>query len=177
MITVTFYVACSLDGCIASADGGIDWLSDFHVDGEDFGYSKFYRSIDSMIMGSTTYEQVLSFGDWPYGDKPCWVMSRRPLPVAPSEIVITNLSPPEVLSDIEARGLERAWMVGGASLAGAFRAQNLIDEYRITVLPVILGDGIPLFPDCGPTQRLQTVSATKLGGGAVSLLYSRSEDG
>jgi dihydrofolate reductase len=177
MITVTYYVACSLDGYIASSDGGIDWLSDFHVEGEDFGYGKFYESIDSMIMGSTTYEQVLGFGDWPYREKPCWVMSRRPLQAAPSEIIITDFSPPEVLAEIEARGFERAWLVGGGSLAGAFRAQSLIDEYLITILPTVLGDGIPIFVDDGPSERLHLVETHPIANGAVMLHYCRSEDG
>lgn len=177
MITVSYYVACSLDGFIADADGGIDWLSDFHTKGEDFGYTKFYQSIDAVVMGRTTYEQVLGFGDWPYRDKPCWVMSRHPVQAAPSEIIATNFSPPEVLAEIEARGFERAWLVGGGAVAGSFRSQHLIDEYLITVLPIILGEGIPLFVDDAPAQRLQLVEAKQRGGGVVSLHYCRSEDG
>jgi dihydrofolate reductase len=177
MITVSYYVACSLDGFIATVDGGVDWLSDFHVEGEDFGYGQFYRSIDSMIMGSTTYEQVLGFGEWPYRDKPCWVMSRRPLQVAPSEIIITDFGPSEVLAEIEARGFNRTWLVGGARAAGAFRAHGLIDEYLITVLPVLLGDGVPLFIDDGPRLNLQLVKSGNAGKGAVTLHYCRSEDG
>ncbi len=68
MTEVVYYVAMSLDGCIATADGGVEWLAPFESGGEDRGYVDFYSSIDSLLMGSRTYEQILSFGDWPYGE-------------------------------------------------------------------------------------------------------------
>jgi len=177
MITVSYYVACSLDGYIAAADGSVDWLSDFHSEGEDFGYAEFFESVDAMVMGSATYEQVLGFGDWPYGEKPCWVMSQRPIQAVRPEIAITGLGPAEILAEIEDHHLTRAWLVGGARAAGAFRAYGLIDEYLITVLPILLGDGVPLFVDEGPLLKLQLVKNGSVGKGAVTLHYCRSEDG
>ncbi len=177
MITVTYYVACSLDGFIATPDGGLDWLEDVSVEGEDFGYADFFASIDAMVMGSTTYEQVLGFGDWPYDDKRCWVMSDRPLQPTRLEISISPEGPAEVLAEIEAEGFSHAWLVGGGQLAGSFRAQNLIDEFVITVIPVVLGDGIPLFVDPGKRQSLQLVGTHRSGNGVVTLHYCRAEDG
>ena len=177
MITVSYYAACSLDGFIATVDGGVDWLSDFHVEGEDFGYADFFDSIDSMVMGSATYEQVLGFGDWPYGEKPCWVMSKRPIQAVRPEITVTGLSPAGILAEIEDHHLTRTWLVGGARAAGAFRANGLIDEYLITVLPTLLGDGVPLFVDEGPRLNLQLVKNGSAGNGAVTLHYCRMEDG
>jgi dihydrofolate reductase len=177
MITVSYYVACSLDGFIATVDGGVDWLSEFHVEGEDFGYAKFFESVDAMVMGSATYEQVLGFGEWPYGDKLCWVMSQRPIQAVRPEITITALDPTGILAEIEDHHLTRAWLVGGARAAGAFRAHGLIDEYLITVLPTLLGDGVPLFVDDGPRLNLQLMKNGSAGKGAVTLHYCRSEDG
>ena len=178
MITVTYYVACSLDGFIATPDGGVDWLDDVSVEGEDFGYGDFFASIDAMIMGSTTYDKVCGFGgDWPYGDKPCWVMSERPLKSVGSQVLISDGSPADVLREIEAQGFGRAWMVGGGQLAGSFREQNLIDEFVITIIPVILGEGIPLFADDSSRQLLQLVSTHRAGNGVVTLHYCRAEDG
>ena len=177
MITVTYYVACSLDGFIATADGGVDWLSEVSVEGEDYGYAEFFNSIDAMVMGSNTYEQVLRFGEWPYGDKLCWVLSERRMTPARLEITVSNRSPSEVLAEIEAEGLKRAWLVGGAELAGSFLAQHLIDEFVITVLPIVLGEGIPLFGDQGGRQLLQLVGSHRAGNGIVTLHYCRAEDG
>ena len=77
MIEIVYYVACSLDGFIATRDAGVDWLSTVEAEGEDYGYREFFDGVDAMLMGSRTYEQVLGFGQWPYGDKRCVVFSQR----------------------------------------------------------------------------------------------------
>jgi len=77
--SVLFYVAASLDGYIATSDGGVDWLSQFEAEGEDYGYAAFFESIDGLLMGRATYDQVLGFGEWVYGEKPCWVCTGRSL--------------------------------------------------------------------------------------------------
>jgi dihydrofolate reductase len=177
MITVSYYVACSLDGFIATPDGAVDWLEDFSVEGEDFGYSEFFESIDAMVMGSTTYEQVLGFGDWPYGDMRCWVLSQRPLIPPRLEISVSDGAPSDVLAEIEAEGFTRTWLVGGGEVAGSFLSQHLIDEFVITVIPVILGAGIPLFADQTRRHPLQLVGTHRSGNGVVTLHYCRAEDG
>ncbi len=93
--------------------------------------------------GRTTYEQALTFGPWPYADMPCWVFSHRPL-VLEAGVTVTARSPTDVAAEIDARGLRRAWLVGGGALAASFRAEALITEYIVSVMPVILGGGVPL---------------------------------
>ncbi|MGD9253909.1 MAG: dihydrofolate reductase family protein [Holophagae bacterium] len=176
MLTVIYSVACSVDGFIADADGGIDWLSRIAIEGEDFGHGEFFGSVDAMVMGSTTYEQVLGFGEWPYGETPCWVLSSQRLPAASKGVTVTPFDPAAVLSAIEAQGMQRVWLVGGGQLAGAFRDLQLIDECVVTVIPVILGNGVPLFAGDGPSSWLQLISSREMAGGVISLHYERAAD-
>ena len=89
MPAVLYYVAASLDGYIATHDGGVEWLSPFEGTGEDYGFAQFYASVDALLLGSRTYEQSLTFRVWPYPGKLCWVFSQRPLPVSRPEVILT----------------------------------------------------------------------------------------
>jgi dihydrofolate reductase len=153
MIEIIYYLATSLDGYIATPDGGVAWLAPFEAGGEDYGYPAFYASVDALLLGSRTYEQVLSFGEWPYAGKPCWILSRRPLEAVQPDLVVTARPLREVAADLEARGIRRAWLVGGGQLAAAFRAEGLITEYIVAIVPVILGAGIPFFGSPSPDPR------------------------
>ena len=86
---IVLYIATSVDGYIATADGSVDWLSEVNDSDEDYGYDQFYAGVDALVMGSKTYEQVLTFGDWPYPDKPVYVMSQRQLQARPSRVIVT----------------------------------------------------------------------------------------
>ena len=77
MVEIVYYAAASLDGFIATPDGGIDWLPPIALDGEDYGYRDFYASVDAILMGSGTYENILRHAAWPYEGKPCWVFTRQ----------------------------------------------------------------------------------------------------
>lgn len=175
MPDVVYYVAASLDGFIATPDGGVEWLSPFQIAGEDYGYEAFASSIDCALMGRKTYEQVLGFGDWVYGETPCYVFSRTQRePVAPS-ITTTDRSPRDVLAEMEARGLKRAWLVGGTALASSFRDEGWISEWILSIMPVILGQGIPLFSGTGPSESLKLMGSTSYPNGVVQLRYTRGE--
>ena len=176
MLAVVYYVAASVDGYIASPDGGIDWLSAVEVPGEDYGYAEFYRSVDALLLGRHTYEQILSFSEWPYPDKPCWVLSSKPLPASQAGITVTADTPDEVLTELKAQGLKRIWLVGGGLLAGAFRAEGLITEYIISIIPIVLGAGIPLFGGVGPEERLKLVESTSYSSGLVQQRYLRASE-
>jgi dihydrofolate reductase len=164
MPEIVYYVATSLDGFIATPDGGIAWLAPFEASGEDYGYAAFYASIDALLLGSRTYEQVLTFDPWPYPGKLCWVFSRRPLSPARTEVTVTAQSPRSVANELDARGIRRAWLVGGGELAGAFRAERLISEMIVAIIPLILGAGIPLFG--APPADLRRGSAAAQGSSA-----------
>jgi dihydrofolate reductase len=173
MVTVIYYVAASLDGYIAPLDGGLSWLAPFESSGEDYGYADFYRSIDAVLVGSQTFKQIAEFPQWPYSDKPCWVFSRQPLPISLPHVFVTDQSPCEVVAALDRRGCQRAWLVGGGQLAGSFRAQDLITEYIVSVIPVVLGAGVPLFGSPAPAERLCLVASKVYPLGLVQLHYMR----
>lgn len=174
MPEVVYYVAASLDGYIATPDGGVEWLAPFEGTGEDYGYAKFYASVDAVLLGRKTYERSLSFGEWPYPGKPCWVFSHARLEISQPNVKVTAGSPAEVVAEISARGLRRAWLVGGGALAAWFREQRLITEHIVAIVPVILGAGVPLFASGGAKESLKLVESTSYPNGLMQLRYARA---
>lgn len=175
MSEVVYYVATSLDGYIASCGGGIDWLKRYECAGEDYGYAAFYGSVDAVLCGRRTYEQCLSFGDWPFPGRAGWVFSRQGLGSVPPEVTVTAEDPSIVLAGLAARGQRRAWLVGGGELAGVLRERGLISEYIVSVLPVLLGEGVPLFAPGGRQEQLRLTDSKVYDNGIVQLRYVRDE--
>jgi dihydrofolate reductase len=171
MPEVILYIAASLDGYIARKDGGIDWLASVERPDTDYGYAPFYQSIDVALMGRKTWELALSFGEWPYPGKPSLVFTRQKLTSDRDDVTFTSASPEAALADLAARGLKRAWLVGGAELVAAFQKARLIDEYIVSVIPVILGAGIPLFLPTGVEQGLELVGSQRYPSGLVQMTY------
>lgn len=173
-MNVVLYIATSLDGFIADRDGGVGWLDRFTdpADG-DYGYADFYAGIGAVAMGRATYEQVLGFGDWPYSDKPTFVFSHAPADGERLDVTFTSGDPAEVVASLRDRVEGGLWLVGGGKLVASFREQDLIDEYLITVLPVLLGEGIPLFPGTQPEASLQTTAVRHFESGVVQLHSAR----
>jgi len=178
MPQTTLYIATSVDGYIADANGGVSWLPSGNTgndsDGNDYGYAAFYASVDALLMGRRTYDQVLGFGDWPYPGKPAYVFTRHPPAAAPPGVEFVSADPADFVSGLAPRHPHSAsalWLVGGANLAEQFRRAGLIDEYRIFVIPVILGQGIPLFGGNAPPTPLRLESAPTHDGGIVELRY------
>lgn len=171
-LEIVYYVASSLDGFIATADGGVDWLTPFHSDTEDYGFAEFNRSVDGLLMGSRTYEFALEQPAWPAPDQPSWVFTRRSLPLAHPSVTLTPDDPISVTRALTARGLKRVWLMGGGALAGSFERQRLISDYRISVIPVLLGKGIPLFAGTSAGQRrLRLIATQPYSTGVVQLTY------
>jgi len=180
-VKVSVYIATSLDGFIARGDGGLDWLDEANASvpaGEDFGYRALMDSVDVLIMGRNTYEKVLSFGEWPYGTTPVVVLSRKPISFPPSmPETVTHSSKPlrdllEMLSD---EGAEHLYVDGGVTIQG-FLAEGLVDEITVTVIPVILGGGIPLFGSLENDINLTHVRTTAFDFGFVQTTYSVRKD-
>jgi dihydrofolate reductase len=169
--SVIYSAAVSLDGYIASDDGGVDWLHAAMVKGEGYGLAEFTRSIDGMMMGSKTYEQSLQMGGGPMMSKtPTWIFSKRPLKPVKGAI-ITAAPPREVVASLADRGVHRAWLMGGGELAASFLAEGLIDEVSIAVMPVVLGSGIPLFGRLPRVVSLDLIESKTFKGGALGLRY------
>ncbi|MBL1177292.1 dihydrofolate reductase family protein [Pantanalinema sp. GBBB05] len=173
MVEIVYYVAISLDGYIATLDGGIDWLPPLDSENEDFGYAEFYATIDGLIMGRHTYEKVLELGEWMYADKPCWICSHQSVVVERSEVILTDKQPKELVTELETQQLKRVWLVGGGQLASSFRREGLISEYIVTVIPVILGEGIPFLIPSPPQEQLRLIDCKPYTQGAVLLQYVR----
>jgi len=138
------FVGTSLDGFIARPDGSFDFLD---VAGDEpHGYDEFIASVDALVMGRHTFDTVLGFGGWVYGKKPVFVLSTRPLPSVPPGAVVERLAgdPVEIVRQLEARGVRRAYVDGGITIQGFLRA-GLIQRLIISRVPVLIGAGIPLF--------------------------------
>lgn len=169
--TLIYYVASSLDGYIARPDGSVDWLKYFQSQDDDHGYAAFYAGIDGLLMGRGTYLQCLDFGDWPYADKPAIVLTRaNHLPLASPRVELQHCPPSEALASLEARGCQRIWLAGGGSLAGNCLAADLLDEVIVSIIPHLLGAGIPLF-GIGLERRLQLLEQRSFPSGIVQVRY------
>ncbi|MEA4909417.1 MAG: dihydrofolate reductase [Chloroflexi bacterium] len=148
------FIATSLDGYIAREDGSIGWLDEASAtvpEGEDFGYNAFFESVDVLITGRKTFDQVLTFAEWPYADKPVVVQTRRPLEVPErlAQVTPSAEEPRALVQRLEAQGARRAYVDGGVTIQ-RFLAAGLIDDLIITTIPILLGKGIPLF---GPLEQ------------------------
>ena len=145
------YIATSLDGFIATENGGLDWLDDIpNPAQDDFGYAGFMSGIDAIVMGRNTFEKVLTFGDWPY-DKPVFVLSNSLTEIPMSlydEVEIVNGDLNELTERLNGEGYMDLYIDGGRTIQ-SFLQEDLIDEMIITRVPVVLGGGIPLFGDIG----------------------------
>ncbi|HBN9972192.1 TPA: dihydrofolate reductase [Pseudomonas aeruginosa] len=165
-----YYVATSLDGFIARPDGSVDWLDRFAVGGNDHGYNGFYQGIDGLLMGRGTYDIVRGFGDWPYPGKPCQVLTRNPRESAVEGVELRHGTPQEGLARLGEQGCRRVWLAGGGSLAGSCLAAGLLDEVIVSVIPQLLGAGIPLFAG-GCERRLQLLEQHGYNSGIVQMRY------
>ncbi|MFD0717087.1 dihydrofolate reductase family protein [Paenibacillus sp. GCM10027626] len=167
---VVLYIATSLDGYIARENGDIDWL--YEAEGEgDSGYSEFYETIDTVLMGNKTYEHTFELADqFPYPDKKCYVFSRSEHEPSPHVTFVTG-DVPEFFEDLKEQEGSKIWIVGGAEIFDVLLKSNLVDEFIITITPTILGNGIPLFKKDNPELKLFLVE-TKRFGQMVQLHYT-----
>ena len=175
MPKIILFIACSLDGYIARPDGDIEWLSKVERKDEDYGYSKFIESIDAIAMGSNTYRQVLGFGEWPYEGKTTFVFSKSRLHTDRPDILFMPDSLESSILNMEARGFDNIWLMGGGELISSFYRSGLIDEYMISIVPFILGKGIRLFGDTEKEADLKLVSSKKYDSGLVQVHYKKPD--
>ena len=176
MLEIVYYAAASLDGFIATPDGGVDWLPPIEAGGEDYGYYDFYGSVDAVLLGSGTYEKIQQNAAWPYAGKPCWVFTRqrRYAKSSKADITFTGAPPERIAEEIAGQGLKRAWIVGGGKLAASFRERGLITTYGIGLVPAIVGAGVPLLEARGPLDRLTLTGCQAYPDGVVMLWYRRA---
>lgn len=167
---VILYVAASLDGFIADRDGGVGWLDGY--DSRNYGHDEFVRRIGTVIMGSRTYEQTLTFGAWPHKGQATYVVTHRQgLPRPDAGITFHGGDLGELVREIKAKGGNDVWLVGGAKLAASFFNAGLIDELMLFVIPVLLGDGMPLFGGLSRREPLSLLNVVSYPDGVAQLHY------
>src|SRR5215831_15440583 len=171
---IIYYVACSVDGFIATEEGGVGWLTPFQKTGEDHGTAELQNSVDALLLGSKTYDFALKLGAWPSPNTPSWVFTHRKLKKLHPSITLTSRTPRQVVELLKGRGVRRAWLMGGGKLATSFRDAGLISRYVFIVMPIILGRGIPVFGRGGPQRPPALESAKPFQSGIVKLLYRDS---
>src|SRR6478736_923768 len=143
------FIGMSVDGFIARTNGDLDFLPP--GGGEPHGYHEFMATVDALVIGRKTFETVLAFDTWPYGEKPVFVLSTRPLASPPAGALVEQMSgpPADIVSQLAARGIGHIYVDGGITIQRFLQA-GLIDHLIITRVPVLIGAGIPLF---GPLQH------------------------
>lgn len=164
------FVGVSVDGYIARPDGALDWLP--HDGGEEHGYTAFFASVDALVIGRHTYETVLGFDSWPYGTKPVYVLSTKALAPAPPGAIVHHLTgePPAIVAELVARGVRHAYIDGGITVQRFLRA-GLIQRLIVTRVPVLIGEGIPLFGATGRDIRLRHIDTRQFVTGLVQSEY------
>ena len=161
-------------GFIARKDGALDWLMKQPVEGEDFGYDAFMETVDGLVMGRGTFEQVLAFGEWPY-PKPVVVLSaslsqRDVRSDLVGKVTIRSEAPETVMADLENQGWRRAYIDGGKVIQ-SFLREGLIKDLVLTRVPVLLGEGIPLFGELGRDIDLKHLETNSFPSGLISSRY------
>ena len=170
------FIATSVDGYIARSNGSIDWLEKANATvpkGEDCGYAEFFASVDALVLGRNTFEQALSFPEWSYGAKPVIVLSHsmRSLPAhLPSTVRLASEQPKALVQRLGAEGLCHLYVDGGRTVQ-AFLADGLVGEMTITVIPVLLGMGKPLFGPLPGDVQLQLLMSKAYPFGFVQSKY------
>lgn len=172
---IRVFIASSLDGFIAGPDDELDWLS--APSGTEDTFTPFMAHIGAMLMGRRTYDVVQGFeGEWAYGDIPVLVATSRPLqPAQPSVRAVTGTIAEMCDQARAAAGEKDVYLDGGAMIRSALDA-NLVDDLTVTIIPMILGTGIPLFAGVADRHPLDLVSTRPIGGGLVQLVYHPAEN-
>ena len=164
------FIATSLDGFIARSDGSIDWLTERGEQAGDTGYDEFMAAVDTVVLGRNTYEMALTFGFWPYDGKQVEVLSTT-LAADADERIIVHRTLDGLVQTLAERGAKRVYTDGGRVIQTFLRA-GLLNELTITVVPVLLGTGLPLFGDLDHDVILTHNATRTLGAGLIQSDYT-----
>ncbi len=173
MPKIILYAAVSLDGYLAGPNHELDWLRD---DPDYDGYEPFIAGIDTLIMGRRTWDVLAGFGEWPYGERRAYVMSQTLEKIETDlPVTVTKQSPTELIKSLR-QDAKDIWLVGGGLLVRSFLAADLIDEMILSTQPVLLGDGLPLFPAGFPQRWFERVRVSHYPKGMVETHWRRSRE-
>lgn len=165
------HVAMSLDGKIARSDGSFDWLEPYPP--QEFGIEAFAANLGAVVMGRATYEIERGMGEWPHAGKPTFVVTSRPLADPPPSVEARSGDLAALVHELEGRGYAKVGIEGGGQLIRGLAAIGKLDVLEMAIIPLVLGDGIPLFPSGTPALPLRLTKCEPKTGGAIHVVYER----
>lgn len=173
---IVLYISMSLDGFIAKTNGDLSFLSIVEQDGEDYGYNDFVKTVDAIIIGRKTFDKVISMGyEYPHKDKDVYIISRSLRP-GNGNFKYYSGSLKDLVARLKTVQGKNIYCDGGAEIVNELLKDDLIDEFIISVIPIILGDGIPLFKSGQADLNLRLINCKQYNKGLVQLHYERIED-
>ncbi|MFA6303227.1 MAG: dihydrofolate reductase family protein [Legionella sp.] len=173
---VSVFIATSLDGYIAREDGSIDWLMEANQQapaGEDGGYKAFISTVDMLVMGRVSFEKVQEFDPWPYTNLPVIVLSSEPIDIPnhlKENVTNSDKKPHELMYELAEQNIQHIYLDGGITIQNFLR-ESLVDEITITIVPVLLGSGRPLFGSLTNDIKLERLSSRSIDGGWVQMHF------
>lgn len=172
---VILYIAASLDGYIAKPNDDLSFLSIVQQDGEDYGYSDFIKSVDTVILGRKTYDWVMTqVSEFPHADKDSYIITRTAKPsIGKTNFYTGKLK--DLISKLKAGQGKNIFIDGGAEIVNELLKENLIDEFVISVISILVGNGTKLFKDGRPELKLELVSTKHFDKGLTQLHYKRTD--
>ncbi len=175
MRKIKLYIATSLDNYIARPNGRVDWLETFHnPEGSDYGYADFLATIDTNLMGNNTYKEILGFGiPFPYPNKVNYVFTRQANPTPTEFVTFVNSDIIPFVENLKQQPGKDIWLIGGGQLNTVLLNARLIDEMIISVLQIVIGEGIPLFASGAREQVFDLVKPQSFASGLVQLTYTK----
>lgn len=169
------YIAMSLDGFIARADGDLSWLDNYEVEGQDYGYSSFNEKVDTVVMGRKAYEKVMTLvSEFPHKDKKSYIISSK-LMENEKNLEFYNGNPVTLIKKLMQEPGKDIFIDGGAVLIKALKEEGLIDQYFISIIPVFLGNGIRLFHEVEREEQLELIGTRMYENGLVQLRYKLTD--
>jgi dihydrofolate reductase len=173
---IILYIATSLDGYIAKPNDDLSFLSIVQQDGEDYGYADFVKSVDTVILGRKTYDWVMTqVSEFPHADKNSFIITRTPKPsIGKTSFYTGKLQ--DLIIKLKAEHGKNIFIDGGAEIVNELLKENLIDEFIISVIPILVGNGTKLFKDGRPEQKLELLSTKKFDKGLTQLHYKLADN-
>ncbi len=166
---IILYIATSLDGFIAKEDGNIDWLTKYDNSGEDYGFKELYESVGTVLIGGATHRQI----EDPHAGKEVYIFSKKEPKHKADNFHFVSGDVQTIIENIKLGDNKNMWLVGGADLVNQFLDANLIDEYIVTIIPILLGEGIALFQNKNPEQNLKLLKIKSYDSELVQLHYTK----
>lgn len=172
---VILYIATSLDGYIAQPNDDLSFLSIVEQEGQDYGYADFVKTVDAVIVGRKTYDKVISMGfDFPYADKDAYIITRTAR-TNTGQVKFYTKDLKSLIDKLKSESGKNIFCDGGAEIVNELLKDDLIDEFIISVVPILVGNGTKLFKDGRPEQKLELISVKSFDKGLTQLHYKRAD--